>query len=226
MKLDLFKLPLLKGEISLPEKIDELLAEETGAHIGDGTMNFYKNRDKLKGSYALRGHLIDDKPYYPKLYDLNPSLRDMPSTGVHGFQKWSDDLVNFKHKILGLPLGRKLNIQIPSLFLTKEDHIRSVIRGIFDTDGMLYLQPKYGGLYPRIEIGTTSPPLALQLNSLLKELNMRSTCYLSKRENKPTWLPLYRISVRGVPMMHKWFDLIEPHNPKHLSKYQYYHDHS
>ena len=63
MKLDLFKLPLLKGEISLPEKIDELLAEETGAHIGDGTMNFYKNRDKLKGSYALRGHLIDDKPY-------------------------------------------------------------------------------------------------------------------------------------------------------------------
>ena len=58
------------------------LAEETGLHIGDGTMNFYNNQGKLKGSYALRGHINDDKEHYNNiinklylnLYNLNFQL--------------------------------------------------------------------------------------------------------------------------------------------------------
>ena len=163
MKLDLSRLPNSKENISLPEKITPELAEETGLHIGDGTMNFYKNGNRIKGSYALRGHIIDDKQHYDKkikvlyknLFDLNVSLRDIPSTGVYGFQKWSDDIINFKNKVLKLPLGKKLNIKIPKVFISNEKLMISVIRGIFDTDGTIYLEPKYEKLDPRIEIGTS-----------------------------------------------------------------------
>ena len=93
----------------------KLQQEEIGLHVGDGSMNFYRSKNKTKGLYQLRGHSIDDKlNYYTRikflykyLYNLDISLRHMPSTGVIGFQVWSDALVQFKHKVLGLCLGKK-----------------------------------------------------------------------------------------------------------------------
>jgi hypothetical protein len=107
-----------------PEKITPELAEETGWHIGDGTMNFYNNAGKLKGFYQLRGHIEDDKPHYlirikpifKKLYGIDISLREMPSTRVFGFQIWSNELVKFKES-LGLTCGPKLDLIIPESFL-------------------------------------------------------------------------------------------------------------
>ena len=55
-----------KSQIILPGELTSELAEETGIHIGDGSMNFYKARNKLKGLYQLRGHINDDKEHYDK----------------------------------------------------------------------------------------------------------------------------------------------------------------
>src|SRR3989344_9200990 len=164
MKFDLSVIPKSNENIILPQKPSEDLAEETGLHIGDGTMNFYRPDKYLRGSYALRGHIKDDKEHYDKiikqlykkLYGINVRLRYMPSDGVYGFQKWSNDLVNFKHRILGLNLGKKIDIKIPEIFIKKEEFLIGVIRGIFDTDGCLYLEPKNHKLYPRVDICTTS----------------------------------------------------------------------
>ena len=79
--------------MKIPKSITPALAEETGWHIGDGSMNYYKNRGKLKGLYQLRGHIGDDrvhyieriKPVFKQLYNLDVSLREMPSTRVFGF---------------------------------------------------------------------------------------------------------------------------------------------
>jgi len=46
--------------IIFPDKIDVNLAEETGWHIGDGSMNFYNSSGKQRGIYQLRGHIEDD----------------------------------------------------------------------------------------------------------------------------------------------------------------------
>lgn len=108
-------------------KICEELAEETGWHIGDGSMNIYNNKKILKGFYQLRGHIEDDvkhytkrvKPIFEKLYNLKINLRQMPSTRVFGFQIWNDDLINFKQQ-LGLPLGKKLDVIIPKIFIKKK----------------------------------------------------------------------------------------------------------
>jgi len=108
------KTPLISSE----------LAEETGWHIGDGSMNFYNQDGKMRGLYQLRGHIEDDKqhyldrikPIFESIYGIKINLREMPSTRVFGFQIWNDELANFKLK-LGLPLGKKWDISIPKDFL-------------------------------------------------------------------------------------------------------------
>ncbi|MEK6859252.1 MAG: LAGLIDADG family homing endonuclease, partial [Nanoarchaeota archaeon] len=212
--------------ISIPNDVTKELAEEVGRHIGDGSMNFYKNYGKLRGIYQLRGHIEDDKehyvirikPFFKLLYDIDLSLRDMPSTRVFGFQIWNDKLVDFKQK-LGLPLGKKFSISIPNVFLENDDLKIAVIRGIFDTDGGIYLEKKNNKLYPRIEITTISSNLAEQMQKNLIALGLRTTVY--------SWLSnldfnrqrAYKINIRGKEMLDIFFNIIKPANPKHIRKY-------
>lgn len=217
----MFALP--KNKIILPSKISEELAEETGLHIGDGSMNFYNK----KGLYQLRGHITDDKMHYDTrisklykdLYNLDISLRKMKSTRVYGFQIWSNEMVLFKHKILKLPLGKKNTIKIPEIFTKKEEYLAALIRGIFDTDGTFYLEPKNNSLYPRIEITTISRQLYLQLIKYLKNLDFRTTGWVMKRK---CYKPAYRVTVRGRKMLNKWIKEISPKNPKFWLKFKYY----
>lgn len=218
----------LKQNFILPNEITSELAEEIGLHIGDGTMNFYKNEGVLRGSYALRGHIIEDKPHYDirikklykQLYNLDLNLKEMPSTRVYGFQKWSNALVNFKNKVLDLPLGKKISIEIPKILFNKNEFLISVLRGIFDTDGTVYLEPKNSKLYPRLHIATISKNLACQMNQISKTLNIRSTVYFYHR--KAPWYTIYMFSVRGEEMLDKWFKIIKPANPKHIRKYEFF----
>jgi DNA-binding transcriptional regulator WhiA len=213
--------------MKFPQKMSSILAEEIGWHIGDGSMNFYKNRGKLKGFYQLRGHIGDDKehyekrikPVFKKLFGIDIKIRDMPSTRVVGFQLWNNDLVEFKRKI-GLPLGKKNDITIPKEILKNASLKESVIRGIFDTDGGIYLEKKNKKLYPRLYITTISSELSKQLLKLLNELGVHSTVYsqLYKRglDRKRTYI----ITIRGIRMFHDFMKRISPTNPKHIKKYR------
>ena len=213
--------------ILIPSKITSELAEETGWHIGDGSMNYYKNHGKIKGIYQLRGHIEDDKmhyisrikPLFKKIYNLNISLREMPSTRVFGFQIWADELVEFKQK-LGLPIGKKLDISIPEIFLKEKKLKLSVLRGIFDTDGSINLEKKNNKLYPRIYISTICPTLASQLFNIFNEIGLKATKYSEIYNKHFNRQRNYRITIRGEKMLHQFMNIIRPKNPKHLLKYQ------
>lgn len=219
--------------ITIPEELTPELAEETGLHIGDGSMNFYKTKKGLRGFYQLRGHIGDDKEHYDqrilnlysKIYGVKLNLREMKSTGVYGFQIWSDDIVNFKHKTIGLPLGPKTNISLPRLFTKKQSLIAPILRGIFDTDGCLYLEKKNKKLYPRIEFKTVSEDLATDIRDCSEKLGLRATKYCLLREEK-NWNNLYTVAIRGEIMLHKFFEIIEPANPKHIKKFNLYNQNS
>jgi len=219
----------LKKGLILPKKLTPELAEECGLHIGDGTMNFYFNKSRYKGKYSLRGHILDDKKHYNSrikklykfLYNLEPPLSEMKSTGVYGFQLWSDCIVNFKRKILGLPLGNKINIKIPNYLINKKEYLVDVIRGIFDTDGCIYLEHKNNKLYPRIQIGTTSKILFKQLRNSISQLGLRVTGTIENREHKG-WNNLCSTCIRGDNMFRKWMKVIKPTNLKHILKFNFY----
>jgi len=213
----------MKQEIKLPSKLDSLLAEEIGLHLGDGSMNYYKG----KGFYQLRGHLKDDKehyerrikPLYKKLFNIEVNLREMPSAGVYGFQIWSKELVDYKNKVLGLPLGKKLDFEIPKEIANDDELAKSFLRGYFDTDGCLYLENKYGRPYPRVEFSSISKTFTKQLESILLRLGFRFYYYKLDR-SKSSWEDIYRIITRGKPMTKKWFSEIKPKNPKHIRKFK------
>ena len=216
-------------ELTIPKTISKELAEETGWHLGDGSMNYYKKRNLTKGLYQLRGHIKDDvihydiriKTIFKSLYNLDINCHEQKSTGIYGFQIWDDSLINFKNKILNLPLGKKGEIKIPDVFLKESNLSKSVIRGIFDTDGCLYLEKRNGKLYPRIKISTTSVILSNQLKNEINKLGLRATKYTTKRNNV-NWKPLQNIEIRGSKQTDKWFKIISPKNPKFIEKYQYF----
>ena len=211
---------------SLSVKFNSDLAEEIGWHIGDGSMNYYLQRGKPKGIYQLRGHIEDDKqhylirikPIFEKIYNIKVSLREMPSTRVFGFQIWNSEIVKFKQQ-LGLPLGKKFELEIPKEFVNEKELLVSCIRGIFDTDGGLYLEKKNHKLYPRIYITTISLRLVEQLTILFNSLGLRATKWIDNYHPKGNRLKSYKVETRGVEMLHKFFREIEPKNPKHILKY-------
>ena len=121
--------------------------------------------------------------------------------------------------MLGLPLGKKVDFRIPSE-ITKNDGLsKSFLRGYFDTDGCLYLEKKYGRLYPRVEFSSISESFTRQLETMLTGLGFRFHCYKLMRGNLG-WRDIHRIIIRGKPMTIKWFTEIKPKNPKHIKKYR------
>ncbi len=214
---------------SFPSVITPELAEETGWHIGDGSMNYYEKHDgKEKCVYQLRGHIEDDKEHYINrikpifkiLYNVDISLREMPSTRVFGFQIWSNALFRFKES-LGLRRGPKLELVIPDAFLLSNKIKAAVLRGIFDTDGCVYFVKKKLSMYPRMEICTISLKLAEQLRVLFNELGLRATMYKDSapRGNRHQ---SYRVVIRGKEMFDRFMEVIGPKNSKHIKKYLLY----
>ena len=216
---------MMTENLLIPKSITPELAEESGWHIGDGSMNYYNNKGYVKGIYQLRGHIEDDrehyinviKPIFKLLYGIDISLRFMPSTRVFGFQIWCNKLVKFKEE-LGLPLGKKLNISIPEVFLINDKLKKAVIRGIFDTDGGIQLMKKNNKLYPVVYITTISKGLYEQLLAILKKLGLRATGY-KWTSIRDKWKDVYRISIRGNEMLDRFMEIIKPANPKHVQKY-------
>lgn len=216
--------------MKFPTEINEDLAEETGWHIGDGSMNYYNSGGRMKGLYSLRGHLKDDrahyetriKPFFKRLYDLDIPIHEMPITGVFGFQVWNSKLIEFKES-LGLPLGRKgKTLNIPEKFLTSNKLKEAIIRGIFDTDGCVSIIHKNHKLYPRIIISTISPILANQLKETSLSLGLRATLHARFHKNHPNWSQIFTIHIRGDEMFHKFMQIVQPKNPKHIAKYEFY----
>jgi len=213
----------VKSTLTLPKNIDSLLAEEIGLHLGDGSMNYYDG----KGFYQLRGHITEDRPHYEtrikplykRLFGIDLSLREMPSTRVFGFQIWSTELVNYKSKVLGLPLGKKYDFAIPAVILENDELSKNFLRGYYDTDGCLYLENKRGKLYPRVEFSSISKTFSNQLADVLTRLGYRHYFYKLDRKSLG-WEDIYRIIIRGEPMTEKWFNEIKPKNPKHLAKFE------
>ncbi|MBR9699444.1 hypothetical protein GOV09_03245 [Candidatus Woesearchaeota archaeon] len=209
-----------KKGLALPRKMSIDLAEEIGIHIGDGSMNIYSK----KGFYQLRGHIHDDKPHYlrriselyKKLYNIDVNIRNMPSTGVIGFQVWSDALVEFKSSILKLPLGKKTDIRIPKVIDSKKLFF-AFMRGLFDTDGCLYLEKRNYVYYPRVEIRMASESLRNHIITLSQKYGLPIKHFRFKRKEK-NWEDICTLRLNGLPSLKIWNNLIGTNNPKHQRK--------
>jgi DNA-binding transcriptional regulator WhiA len=204
--------------------LNEDLAEEIGIHVGDGSMNIYGKTY----AYTLACHHIDDKEFmeqhivrlYQKIYNLNIKLRPW-SKGTYGFRVNSKEMLNFKNKILGLPLGNKKSIIIPKQIIEDDSLTKSFLRGFFSTDGSIntFLANKKS-IYPRLEMCNVSIDLMHQIQEILKRKGFRTSMWKINR-NKANWNEGLRLAMTGYEMLYKWNKEIGFINPKHSKKAEY-----
>lgn len=198
---------------SVPQ-ITEQFAEFIGIMLGDGGITKYQIRITL--------NKIDDKDYISYVRELiNKIFQEYPLL-EYKKGKAVDLVVSGKNLVqlllsYGLVKGDKIKqqIQIP-LWINNNNEFRlSVLRGLFDTDGSVYLDKHYKKeiVYKSICIAYTSysAPLRLNIYDTLRDFGF-----------SPTVSTKNRIMLRKREDVVKFFDLVKSNNKKHLVRYAQY----
>jgi len=202
-----------KKNIRLPDRITPQLAEEIGMHVGDGFLSNKKNE------FRLKGNKYDEKEYYNNfvgklykdLFNIDVKIKEYEST--YGFELCSKSICEFKKQIIKLPSGKKDNITIPKIIkINNTEVLSSLLRGLFDTDGSIHFQTRYGhkNYYPLISIGQKSVKLIKEVKTLLEMLGFNPSIHFGKE--------CASVSLYGYDSLEKFIERIGFNNPKHLKK--------
>lgn len=209
------------------------LAELCGIHAGDG---YLRKRQINKTELDISGN-TEERKYYDdhviplinKVFNLNIKGRFF-SRGTYGFVIWNKQIGPLLHE-LGFPYGKKSKIvQIPESILkseNKELYCR-FLRGLFDTDGCLTFQKRYGknyilfkkkyNYYPVISISTVSEILSKQVSLVLDKLKIDHFIHdYQPKDIRDSYR--YITVISGPDRLEKWMNLIGTKNPSKLSRY-------
>jgi len=225
MQLDISRADFSRNDrtigIKLPKKLSPLLCEDIGIHIGDGSMGIYGRGDYL---LACGGDPRNEQRYYThfiaplKLYLYNKKIQPkLMKSRVFGISFKSKAILTFYNRVIGLPLGPKINIGIPEIIVKSSiENIKSVVRGIIDTDfGVYFSQERY------IQLGATfkSKKLIEDLHTCFEYLGLKSypTYDVKFRKKDGRVFTGHKINLYGKEAL-KWFKHIGSHNIKHVSK--------
>src|SRR3989338_2090915 len=131
-------------------KLNREICELIGAFIGDGYLGIYgrkKNQyvigisgDKKLDEDYLKNYL---KPLIKRNFPFtNPKLRYREDENTLMLRMYSKELFGLFTK-LGFKPGKKSNIvKIPKEITINEEFMKATIRGIFDTDGCVFLDKR------------------------------------------------------------------------------------
>ncbi|MFH2028210.1 MAG: LAGLIDADG family homing endonuclease [Nanoarchaeota archaeon] len=217
LELNIKNINITKGDIKkgvkIPNMLTPKLAEEIGMHIGDGYLSDKKREFRLKGNKKDEKEYYDSfvKQLYKDLFRIDLKIKEYEST--YGFEIYSTAISEFKSKVIGIPRGRKDNIVIPDIIKVNNlEILTSFLRGLFDTDGNIHFQSRYGykNYYPLISISQKSVKLIKEICTLLEMLGLSPSFYIGKNYAS--------VSLYGYESLKRYIELIGFHNPKHLKK--------
>jgi len=208
-------------EMKIPDLEDMDLAYETGLHIGDGSLcidNKSTHRLIYYGNNKTEREFFNKViiPLIERLYGFRPRLENFENSCF--IRIGSKELVEFKSKILGLPIGNKEKlISLPKIFLSNKELLCNLLAGIFDTDGSIC---KNRRKYPRISLVLKNELVINEIRNILLELDITSTIwkssYFDKRINK-TEIRWY-LYVNGIKNFKLFMNKIKLRNPNHLNR--------
>jgi len=202
----------LRREISKP-KTSRQLAEFVGICLGDGGITKYQVSVTL-GSEVDAEYVLFVEKLIQQLFGLRPILLKHKGAKAVSVVVSSVALVEYMQS-LGLLRGHKINnhINVPLWVQQKNDLLKACIRGLFDTDGCVYIdrQVRSGRVYYYIGITITSYAERLYATILksLEDFGYHPTS--SSRNN---------IVLRRQDEIDRFFADIGSSNPKHLARYK------
>lgn len=200
-----------------------------GAMLGDGCIGIYQYGNRLPRHTVLLTGSMYDRDYY--VFKIIPILNKL-----YGDCFWLRKKSNANALLLrsyqktpyiclrkfGFPTGKKHNLIIPPCFFQNTQYVKACIRGIFDTDGSVYLRysKKYKNhakhyMYMNVQFKMTSPFLLRQIEVFLTTLGI--VCNNRYRDGTSTVL-----RITDQKSVHRFFALIEPSNFHHQKRYLYW----
>ena len=203
-------------------------AEIVGLSLGDGSLTRRKN-GKLR--FQMRGNIKEDKEHYDlyvkPLFDkiigkvfIVAYKGKKPSYGIS-----SENQNNCNYlKFLGIPVGIKKEIVIPSWISSDREYLKGFLRGFIDTDGSVFCGKDYN--YPqkrhikiRMSVCSTSHILIKEINKSLLGLGIRNLIIKPYKQKNNGWEDLNKIQIDG-PNVVTYFELIGSKNQKHNTKFE------
>ena len=217
----------VKRGLKFPTEMNEQLAEDVGIMIGDGCI-FSKKYNNFNNQFiSVDGNSITDCEYLLNyVTDLKYNLFNVKFVPFFKKNKnevririYSQGLVEFYTKIIGLPLGKKLNIGIPSHIWENKRFISACLRGIVDTDGTFQLRI---GNYPQIKICSSSKNLINYCQKAFGligiETTIKTDCIRIHSITKRPFVTNY-LYLSGREKFKKYMDIIGFSNPNNILKY-------
>jgi len=199
--------------IAIP-KPSEKLAELLGILIGDGHLSNYQvsitTNSETDYEYALFSYRL-----IKKLFNMTPTIKKRNNENTMNVVASSKNIVKFLHN-KGMPIGNKIQHQlsIPKWIFKKVPYWKAFIRGLFDTDGCIYLDVHKIGRKVYKHLGWTITSYADKLRKdifeILKTLNFSPTL----RETQKS------VYLRKQKEIQRYFKEIGTHNPKHHRRYK------
>lgn len=238
MKLDLSGVEFSKFDrkrgLKLPTIMNEQLAEDIGIMVGDGHIGRHirKKTGVMDNQIMCFGNAVTDNAFYGEyVRALKKSIFNLDfmfytqKDNTCILKLNSKGLLEFYTKTIGLPLGKKTNIRIPSIIMGSPDEIKcSFIRGLADSDFSMTFRKKHKNVlyYPLIKIGTASKWLIADTKEILDELGFKVTVSYDLKRIHPLTKRSHighELALNGKNNLEKWMTLIGTNNPKNILKY-------
>ena len=191
----------LEKEILKPQ-MSNSLAEIFGVLNGDGHINKLNHEICVVGSVLERDYF----DYLKHLFEgsLHLSFSIQPQNTKLKLRAYSKQLADILHEDFGLPKGNKLGkLNVPKQVLLKKALLKSYVRGLFDTDGSVYLRRNKDQV---VNISSADKMYLMQIKEALNSLGVNSS--ISKKN-------IYVYKKQDVD---KFFKIIKPANSKHLKR--------
>lgn len=224
-KVKFSNVDLLK-EIKIPSELTEDLAEDIGIHVGDGSL--YRTGEFKTFEFAYSSH-VNEFEYTQHIKNLKERLYNIKkfNTNIKGNERRirfnTLAVATFYSEIIGLPMGKKNNIDVPEIIKKCGDKniLLSFLRGIIDTDFCLV----FGGerKYPILKAKFASAQLVVSLKKLFNQLGIKpwittNVKEFDKRTNKYYYSSYIGISSKRSLLLALY--LIKPRNSKYQEKIQ------
>ncbi|MDO8647079.1 MAG: LAGLIDADG family homing endonuclease [Candidatus Diapherotrites archaeon] len=206
----------IKFKIDENIPLSEEFCEFVGAFIGDGWLDYSNSSVGIVGNRSLDSeYLIRLKNNAQSVFGLNGKLSERKDCLATVLRLNSKMLCELFVNRFGFPKGAKTHsVRIPEEILNSEEQfIFAVIRGIFDTDGCVFLDKRkiYKKPYPRISLQIVSKNLAEQLFMILSKEFIVYKGFNASRHSQ-------YIEIYGIEQLQKWMRLIGFSNERNLRK--------
>lgn len=190
-----------RTDVKIPTKYSEEMAEFFGIMLGDGHISHFQvivslgNKEEKYAMYV--------RSLIGKIFKTNVKI-SFRNAGYRDVYLGSVDITSWLLK-QGLVHNKvKSQVDVPKWIFSKNNFIKSFLRGFFDTDGSVY-KIKYG---IQISFCNRSLPILKSLQLMLKKL-----------EYNPSSISLFNMYLTKREDVRRFFKEIKPSNPKHISRY-------